>query len=81
VATRSSASLEDVEDVKRQLDLYALWKVTRTGKLRVSVSDLLHPDYAERTVYLGDPVGSGALARTTDFRLRTTWRVVWEQAL
>jgi hypothetical protein len=44
VATRSSASLEDVEDVKRQLDLYALWKVTRTGKLRLSVSDLLHPD-------------------------------------
>jgi outer membrane receptor protein involved in Fe transport len=81
VATRSSASLEDVEGVKCQLDLYALWRVTRTGKLRLSVSDLLHPDYAERTVYLGDPVGSGALARTTDFRLRTTWRVVWEQAL
>lgn len=44
VATRSSASLEDAEGVKRQLDLYALWKVTRTGKLRLSVSDLLHPD-------------------------------------
>lgn len=81
IATRNSALLEDTASVKRQLDLYAAWKRGRNGRLRVSVSDLLHQDYVEGTVYLGDPAGAGWLARTIDFRLRPTWRVVWEQSL
>jgi outer membrane receptor protein involved in Fe transport len=76
-ASRQSAVQASTGDVKRQLDLYAVWKRGRTGKLRLSVSDLLHQDYAEASIYTGD----GYRARTTVYRTHPTWRVVWEQAL
>jgi outer membrane receptor protein involved in Fe transport len=76
-ASRQSAVQASAGGVKRQLDLYAVWKRGRTGKLRVSVSDLLHQDYVEASIY----TGSGYLARTTVYRIHPTWRVVWEQAL
>jgi outer membrane receptor protein involved in Fe transport len=76
-ASRQSAVQASTGGVKRQLDLYAVWKHGRSGKLRLSVSDLLHQDYEEASVYTGD----GYLARRTVFRTHATWRVVWEQAL
>jgi outer membrane receptor protein involved in Fe transport len=76
-ASRQSAVQASTGGVKRQLDLYAVWKRGRNGKLRLSVSDLLHQDYAEASIYMGD----GYRARTTVFRTYPTWRVVWEQVL
>lgn len=62
---------------RRQLDLYAVWKRDARSRLRLSVSDALHPDYREQDTYLGPmPV-----VRTTDYLLRATWRLVWEQSL
>lgn len=77
IASRSSAMLFDEEGVKRQLDLYALYKHGAKSRLRLSVSDLLQQDVRERRTYQG----AGLLARTTDFRVRATWRLAWEQTL
>lgn len=75
--SRSSAQLVSEDGVKRQLDLYAVWKRDARSRLRLSASDLLRQDYHERTTFEGD----GALARSTAYRTRATWRVVWEQSL
>jgi outer membrane receptor protein involved in Fe transport len=77
VASRSSALLASDDGIKRQLDLYAVWKHSATSRLRLSASDLLHRDYQERLSYLG----ASPLARTTVYRVRTTWRFVWEQSM
>jgi outer membrane receptor protein involved in Fe transport len=77
VAGRTSALLSSDDGIKRQLDLYAVWKRDATTRLRLSVADLLHPDYRERIAW----DGASPRARTTAYRVRTTWRVVWEQAL
>jgi len=77
VANRSSAVIFSEDAAKRQLDLYALWKRDAKSRLRLSVSDLLHRDYRESLAYQGD----SPLARTTVFRVRTTWRLMWEQSL
>jgi outer membrane receptor protein involved in Fe transport len=77
VAGRTSAVLSSDDGIKRQLDLYAVWKRDATTRLRLSVADLLHRDYRERVAY----DGASPLARTTVYRVRTTWRLVWEQAL
>lgn len=77
VAGRTSALLSSDDGIKRQLDLYALWKRDATTRLRLSVADLLHPDYRERVSW----DGASPRARTTVYRVRTTWRLVWEQAL
>lgn len=77
VAGRTSAVLSSDDGIKRQLDLYAVWKHDATSRLRLSVADLLHRDYRERVAY----DGASPLARTTIYRVRTTWRLVWEQAL
>jgi outer membrane receptor protein involved in Fe transport len=76
-ASRQSALLASDGGPKRQLELYALWKLSRTARLRMSAADLLHQDLVERKVYTGD----GYLARSTVFRTHATWRVVWEQSL
>ena len=77
VAGRTSAVLSSDDGIKRQLDLYAVWKRDATSRLRLSISDLLHRDFRERVSYAGD----SPLVRTTVYRVRTTWRLVWEQAL
>jgi outer membrane receptor protein involved in Fe transport len=77
VAGRTSATLSSDDGIKRQLDLYAVWKRDATTRLRLSVADLLHPDYRERISW----DGASPRARTTVYRVRTTWRLVWEQAL
>jgi outer membrane receptor protein involved in Fe transport len=76
-ASRQSAVQASEGAPKRQLDLYALWKMSRTARLRMSAADLLHQDYLERSIYTGD----GYRVRGTLFRTHTTWRVVWEQSL
>jgi outer membrane receptor protein involved in Fe transport len=76
-ASRQSVQLADYGGAKRQLDLYAVWKRDQRSKLRVSVSDLLHRNYVERSTYVGDT----DLAMTVVQRTRTTWRVVWEESL
>ena len=62
---------------RRQLDLYAVWKRDARSRLRLSVSDLLHPDYRERLVYQG----ASPLARRTVYRGHPVWRLMWEQTL
>jgi outer membrane receptor protein involved in Fe transport len=76
-AARSSAQLADYGGVKRQLDLYALWKRGPASRVRLSVSDLLHRNYVERFTYDGDTDLTATVVRRT----RTTWRLMWEQSL
>jgi len=77
VTGRTSAVLSSADGIKHQLDLYAVWKPSAGSRLRLSVTDLLHQDYIARVAY----DGASALTRTTAYRVRTTWRLVWEQAL
>jgi len=77
IANRSSAWIVDTEGAQRQLDLYALWKRNATSRLRLSVSDLLQQDLLERRTF----EGNAPLIRATTYRVRATWRLVWEQTL
>jgi outer membrane receptor protein involved in Fe transport len=77
IAYRSNAEVFNDTGIKRQLDLYALWKRDAKARLRLSVSDLLHQDYREGVLYSG----ASPLARTVLYRVRTTWRLMWEQSL
>jgi outer membrane receptor protein involved in Fe transport len=76
-ASRQSPQLADYGGIKRQLDLYAVWKRDARSRLRLSVSDLLHRNYVERSTYIGD----FDMATTIVQRTRTVWRMVWEQSL
>jgi outer membrane receptor protein involved in Fe transport len=76
-ASRQSPQLAEYGGVKRQFDAYAVWRRSATGKLRLSVSDLLHQNYVERSTYVGEP----DLAMTVVHRARTLWRLTWEQSL
>ncbi|MGJ7918404.1 TonB-dependent receptor plug domain-containing protein [Massilia sp. LXY-6] len=76
-AARRSPQAADYGGAKRQLDLYAVWKRDARSRLRLSVTDLLHRNYVERSTYSGDP----DLAMTVVHRTRTVWRLVWEQSL
>ena len=80
-ASRQSALQASEGAPKRQLDLYALWKISRTARLRMSAADLLHQDYRERSIYGDQGVDGSYRARSTIFRTHTTWRMVWEQSL
>lgn len=75
--SRSSASIVDADSMKRQLDLYALWKRDARSRLRLSVSDLLQQDVRERRTF----EGNAPLLRVTTYRVRATWRLVWEHSL
>jgi outer membrane receptor protein involved in Fe transport len=77
VVNRSSAWIVNADGMKRQLDLYALWKRDATSRLRLSVSDLLQQDQFERRTFDGD----APLSRATTYRVRATWRLVWEHTL
>lgn len=76
-AARQSPQLADYAGAKRQLDLYAVFKRDAKSRLRLSVSDLLHRNYVERSTYVADT----DLAMTVVHRTRTVWRAVWEQSL
>jgi outer membrane receptor protein involved in Fe transport len=77
VVSRSSASIVDADSMKRQLDLYTLWKRDARSRLRLSVSDLLQQDLLERRTF----EGNAPLLRATTYRVRATWRLVWEHSL
>ncbi len=77
VAHRSSATLLSDDAIKRQLDLYAVWKRDAKSRLRLSVSDVLQRDYRESLVYAADT----RLERSTVYRVRSSWRLVWEQSM
>ena len=77
VVSRSSASIVDADSMKRQLDLYTLWKRDARSRLRLSVSDLLQQDLLERRTF----EGNAPLIRATTYRVRATWRLVWEHSL
>ena len=77
IVNRSSAWIVNADGMKRQLDLYALWKRDARSRLRLSVSDLLQQDVFERRTF----ESSAPLSRATTYRVRATWRLVWEQTL
>ncbi|WP_051933454.1 TonB-dependent siderophore receptor [Massilia sp. BSC265] len=77
VASRASALIFSDDGSRRQLDLYAVWKHGAKSRLRLSVAGLSQRDYLERLAY----EGSRPLERATVFRMRPTWRLVWEQSL
>jgi hypothetical protein len=77
VVSRSSASIFDADSMKRQLDLCTLWKRDARSRLRLSVSDLLQQDLRERRAF----EGNAPLLRATTYRVRATWRLVWEHSL
>jgi outer membrane receptor protein involved in Fe transport len=79
-ASRKSPQFADYGGAKRQLDLYAVWKRDQKSRLRLSVSDLLHRNYAERGTYAAQG-GDVDLAMTVVQRTRTVWRLMWEQTL
>lgn len=74
---RSSATLMSDASIKRQLDLYAVWKRDAKSRLRLSVSDVLARHYGESLVYAADT----RLERSTQYRVRSTWRLMWEQRM
>lgn len=75
--SRASALVLSDDGSRRQLDLYALWKRNAGSRLRLSVAGLSQRDYLESLAY----EGRGPLQRSTVYRVRPTWRLVWEQSL
>jgi outer membrane receptor protein involved in Fe transport len=73
--SRASAEMTGAAGGKRQLDLYAVWKRGQASRLRLSLTDALHPDVEDR-IWCD---GTSPLARATAYRARATWRLVWEQ--
>lgn len=60
--------------LKRQLDMYALWKFSITSQLRLSVNNLVNSDYLTSTYStLGYPEVS-----TVDAPTYATWTLRWE---
>lgn len=77
LARRVSALIFSDDASRRQLDLYAVWKMDARARLRLSVAGLAQGDYRESLLY----EGSNRLGRATVYRMRPTWRMVWEQSL
>lgn len=78
IAVQTSTTEYASFSVKRQLDLYTLWKFSPATQLRVSSNNLLHDDYESgRTVTAG---GLAQMAATTA-RTYTTWSVKLEMKL
>jgi outer membrane receptor for ferrienterochelin and colicin len=61
--------------VRRDLDVYALWKLDPKNNLRVAVSNLLAQDYTTESLYSD---ASGTLNRTTVANGETQFRVTVE---
>jgi outer membrane receptor protein involved in Fe transport len=76
-ASRQSPLLADYGGAKRQLDLYAVWKRDARSRWRLSVADLLHRNYLNRSLY----AGADDLTTSYVHRTRTVWRLAWEQSL
>jgi len=70
-ASRLSTEQSAWQDMKRVLDLYALWRYSPAAALRLSVSNALPHDYATASAY-----SSPALNETQRSR-EQSWRAVW----
>ena len=76
-ASRAASPVFSVDGARRQLDLYALWKLDKRGRLRLSLANLAQRSYRERLVH----EGGAPFARNTLFQVRPTVRLVWEQSM
>ncbi|TFW13856.1 TonB-dependent receptor [Duganella callida] len=72
---RLSGTQGGYTSVRRDLDVYALWKLDHQNNLRVAVSNLLGQDYTTESLYSD---GNGSLNRTTVASGETQLRVTVE---
>ncbi|MYN29264.1 TonB-dependent receptor plug domain-containing protein [Duganella levis] len=72
---RLSGTQGGYTSVRRDLDVYALWKLDTQNNLRVAVSNLLAQDYTTESLYSDS---NGSLNRTTVANGETTLRVTVE---
>ena len=63
---RTSATETSSSSPRRSLDLYALWKVSKQDQLRLTISDVLHPDYRYATRFQ-DEFGSLSQSNTSEY--------------
>ena len=73
---RISGTQGGYTSVRRDLDVYALWKLDPQNNLRVAVSNLLAQDYTTESLYSD---ASGTLNRTTVAQGETQLRVTVEK--
>ncbi|MGK5080371.1 TonB-dependent receptor plug domain-containing protein [Janthinobacterium sp. HLX7-2] len=76
--SRSSSALLAYVGVKRELDLYALWKFSDRLRVRLSGANLLQQDYATGSRYAD---GAGSMLRTLDTGSYRTLRLMLEGTL
>jgi outer membrane receptor protein involved in Fe transport len=75
---RQSALVMTSASPKRELDLYALWKMNGKTQLRVSANNLLHQQASETYVYTDD---SGSMHRLRLTPTQATLRIMLEHQL
>jgi outer membrane receptor protein involved in Fe transport len=73
---RRSATQASFTSAKRELDLYAVWRLSAATRLRFAVANLLRQDFVEQSLY---DDGARRLLRYDDKRGFATWRVTWER--
>ena len=71
-----SAAFSTYAGVKRELDVYALWKFNARSQLRFSAANLLRQDYVTWNQYRGDGYSQRDMLTTNTF---STIRLVFEQ--
>ncbi|MDO8067422.1 TonB-dependent siderophore receptor [Janthinobacterium sp. SUN206] len=76
--SRESSQLLAWQGARRELDMYALWKVSGTLRLRVSGANLLRQADRTRSLYAD---GGGSALRTVDTGTYRSWRVMLEGGL
>ncbi|NHZ97165.1 TonB-dependent receptor [Massilia sp. CCM 8734] len=78
ILVRTSADEVATSGVKRQFDVYGLWKFSPATQLRISANNLLNDDYLS-----GRTVTKGGIAQSSDAASRTytTWTVRLEMKL
>ncbi|MFC4159175.1 TonB-dependent receptor plug domain-containing protein [Chitinimonas lacunae] len=72
---RLSSSQTVVVSARRALDLFALWQIDPKTRLRLSLSNLLHPTSRVAVEYADE---AGSSRQTTDQRSRAIGRVMFE---
>src|SRR5471030_2235315 len=73
-----SSTLASYSTAKRELELYALWKMNKTSQLRVAGSNLLHQDVRHDSTYVG---AAGAILDSLTSHTAATVRVIFEHKL
>ncbi|NHZ42141.1 TonB-dependent receptor plug domain-containing protein [Massilia aquatica] len=78
ILVRTSADEVATTGVKRQFDIYGLWKFSAATQLRISANNLMNDDYLS-----GRTVTKGGIAQLSDSagRTYTTWTVRLEMKL